>query len=246
MEVNYLWREKNMDPVTVKSGAIRPFKCYSEGWALIKGQYWLFMGVCFVGSLIGGMAPMAVLMGPMMCGIYMCFMKRAEGKPAEFGTLFDGFSLFVESLIASLIMIVPAIVLLIPAYIFTALCIAFVVIPRSGEGQAPENAMLIPKILLAASPMLVAIALIIAIYMFVFTFVYPLIADKKLKAVEAVKWSFKAGKANIGGLILLFLTNVLVSLVGVLMCYVGAFFVMPLTFGAFFAAYKRVFGEGPV
>jgi len=56
-------------------GVIKPVECLKEAWGLIKDQYWLFLGICAVGMLIGS-AFAIVLMGPMMCGIYLCLFQR--------------------------------------------------------------------------------------------------------------------------------------------------------------------------
>jgi len=74
-----------------------------------------------------------------------------------------------------------------------------------------------------------------------FLFTFPLIADRKLRGWEAVQLSIKAGLANFGGVLGLVLLNALISLVGLMLCYVGAFFVMPITFAALTMAYRQVF-----
>ncbi len=33
------------------TGVIRPVECMKEGWELIKDEYWLFLGITFVGML---------------------------------------------------------------------------------------------------------------------------------------------------------------------------------------------------
>ena len=71
---------------------------------------------------------------------------------------------------------------------------------------------------------------------------FPLVMDRRMKGVDAVKLSFQAAKANLGGLLLLALGNALLGLLGVLCCYVGAFLVMPVTIGAQWICYERIFG----
>ena len=67
------------------SGVIAPVECVKEGWNLIKDRYWLFFGISIVGLLVGS-AFAIVLMGPMMCGIFICFLQRKRGEQVEFGT----------------------------------------------------------------------------------------------------------------------------------------------------------------
>ena len=67
-----------------------------------KTQYWLFVGMTFVAFFIGSAVPFGILMGPMMCGIYLtCFAQRRR-EPVEFGLLFKGFDFFGPSVIATL------------------------------------------------------------------------------------------------------------------------------------------------
>src|SRR5262249_37595905 len=67
-----LWRMNRMTPeqTDFRVGVVKPIECIQEGYALIKDQYWLFMGIALVAILIGGAVPI-VLMGPMMVGLYI-------------------------------------------------------------------------------------------------------------------------------------------------------------------------------
>jgi uncharacterized membrane protein len=77
-----------------------------------------------------------------------------------------------------------------------------------------------------------------------FLFTYPLIVDRKLSGVDAIKTSFRAAKANFGGVIGLVLLSTLMNMLGAMACYVGLFFVMPIHFAAIAVAYERVFPRG--
>jgi uncharacterized membrane protein len=74
-------------------------------------------------------------------------------------------------------------------------------------------------------------------------FAFPLIADRGLSGLDAVKLSIKAGKANFGGILSLLLVNAGLGFLGVLACYVGVFFIMPISLAAHAIAYRRVFPE---
>ena len=86
---------------------------------------------------------------------------------------------------------------------------------------------------------LIAILIVVSV---LFTFAYPLIVDRRLSGFDAVKLSMKAARANFGGLLGMMLLSSLLTFAGVLFCYVGAFLVMPITFGAIAVAYEQVFG----
>jgi uncharacterized membrane protein len=56
----------------------------------------------------------------------------------------------------------------------------------------------------------------------------------------------KAAMANFWGLLGLMLLTSLLGLVGALACYVGAIFIMPISFAAIATAYEQVFGLSEV
>jgi hypothetical protein len=226
------------------SQAVRPLECLSRGWAMIKDRYWLFLGIALVGVLLGSIGPLGILMGPCMCGIYYCLMRHEFRRPVEFGMLFKGFDYFLQSWIASLLMLIPLLVVIVPAYI------VFFVSILSTMGDRPANAPPDPAQAWAFLGMmavfyLVIIAIALVVHM-AFIFAYPLIVDRGLSGVDAVKASFRAAFANLGGVAGLVLLNAALGFVGVLCCYVGAFFVMPITFAATLVAYRQVFPEPDV
>jgi len=231
------------DTVEFKSGVIRPMECLKAGYELVKNQYWLFVGIAAVGMIIASVVPLGILMGPMMCGIYFTLFKQRRGQRIEFGDLFKGFDYFGESLIAALLHMIPIFIILIPTYIIFYISM-FGMMAAAGGGA--DAGILLGFFGFWAIIWIVLIAVMILISV-AFTFVYPLIVDRRLKGVDAVKLSMKAAMANFGGLLGMMLLSALMSFVGVLLCYVGAFLVMPITFGAVAVAYEQVFGlsEGP-
>ena len=61
----------NYADIPFNRNAVRPMECLREGFDLVKDRYWLFVGICFVAILVGSAVPLGILMGPMMCGLYM-------------------------------------------------------------------------------------------------------------------------------------------------------------------------------
>ena len=57
----------------------RPIERLTEAKQMLGDQYWLFVGICACGMLIGSIVPLGILMGPMMCGMYLCFRYRMNG-----------------------------------------------------------------------------------------------------------------------------------------------------------------------
>jgi len=219
---------------------IQPIECLKSGWEIVKDRYWLFAGVTAVAMLIGSMVPLGILMGPMMCGMYLVYFQHIRRQPIEFGMLFKGFDYFLESLIATLVQFVPIALLMVPCYLaFFAGMLSFMRHQRSGNPPAPGEML----VFVGSSLLLGLIALLVMILVGVlFSFTYPLIVDRKLSGIQALKSSMKAGLANIWGLLGLLLLNGILVMAGTACCYIGAFLVMPISFGAISAAYRQVFG----
>ncbi|MGH9904451.1 MAG: hypothetical protein ACRD8U_02575 [Pyrinomonadaceae bacterium] len=231
---------ENISPTTsFRRGAIEPMVCLREGWALIQDQYWIFVGMSLVAMLLGSFVPLGILLGPMMCGIYLAIFKRRRGEPVEFGILFKGFDYFGESVIASLIHYIPLMVIIIAFYVF--FYGGFILIMVSQGGSEPDPASLFGFLVVMIVAVLVLIVVILLISL-VFTFSYPLIVDRRLSGLEAVKLSARASLANFWSLFALLLLNGLLASAGALLCYVGIFLAFPVTFAAIAKAYEQVFG----
>jgi uncharacterized membrane protein len=79
-----------------------------------------------------------------------------------------------------------------------------------------------------------------------FTFAYPLIVDRRLQGFDAVKLSFKAAMANFWRLLAMIILTSFMGIAGLLLCYVGMFLVLPISYAAIASAYEQVFGLGNV
>ena len=227
------------DPIEFRRNAVEPIECLKAGWNLIKPQYWLFVGMSVVGVIIGSVVPFGILMGPMMCGLYLALFRTRRGQPIEFGLLFKGFDYFGDSVVATLLHMIPIMVIFVPSYIIFYVAM-FLTIPQTGE---PDPQALIGVFVFFGIFWIVMIVIIMVLSV-VFTFAYPLIVDRRLSGINAVKLSIRAGLANFWRLLGLLLLNGLVGFVGVLLCYVGVFFVLPISFAAIATAYEQVFGLG--
>jgi hypothetical protein len=233
---------QNLPPLTpFKRGVVEPIYCIKTGWSLIKDQYWLFVGMAFVGILLGSFVPFGIILGPMMCGVYLALFQRRRGEFVEFGILFKGFDYFGESVVATLIHYVPIVIIIIPFYIVLYGGM-FLILPRQGGGEPDPSSLFVwlAVLVILGLVMMVLIALLSVIFMFS----YPLIVDRKMPGIEAAKLSAKAGMANFWPLLGLLLLNGLIAFGGVLLCYVGMFLALPVTFAAVSVAYEQVFGLG--
>lgn len=225
-----------------KRGVLRPLVCLSAGWQLIKDQYWVFWGMSFVGIVLGSMAPMGLLLGPMMCGLHLAFFRHSSGEAVRFEDLTKGFEYFMQSLIATLIQVIPMVVIVTPVYVISIFGFLGLMARAANTSNHGSPASLLPGLLIFAVMLVLIFALSLIVGTF-FMFTYPLIVDKKLSGVDAVKLSIKAAQANI---VSVFGLNVLLFALGIggsLLCYVGAFLLLPVSMAARHVAYKQVFGE---
>lgn len=230
--------------IEFKRNAVEPVECIKAGWELIKSQYWLFVGMTVVGVLIGSVVPLGILMGPMMCGIYLALFKTRRGEPIEFGLLFKGFDYFGDAVIATLLHMIPIVIVVVPSYILMYVGM-FAIVGISGNNGEPN-----PGAFMGFFGFLIIFWLVIVILLIVlsvaFSFAYPLIVDRRLSGLNAVKLSIKAAMANFWRLLGMLLLTGLLSCLGLVLCYVGIFLIMPISFGAIAKAYEQVFGLGEI
>jgi uncharacterized membrane protein len=228
-----------MDPAEHRLVEIRPMELIREGYEMIKDQYWMLVGICAVGIIIGSVAPLNILLGPMMCGIYLCMFHVMRGTKASFETLFKGFEYFVESLVATLIPMGIMIVLVIGGWILMA--VSFAVSGAAAQGSDSSG----PGILLLIVMFIVGIVLMIVMIavQMLFMFTYQLIVDRDMKALPAIKASIAAVRNHLMGLFLLMLLNGLFGILAMIFCYLPVFLYIPIGIASITLAYRSIFPE---
>jgi len=212
------------------------FEYFSQSRELIKGRYWLFFGITVVGIILGSLAPLGILMGPMMCGIFLCFLKKAHKEELKFEYLFKGFDYFLESFLATLIYLGLMLAAALPLAIFLILNVGGLIYAFQQEDFSLK--------LIAVGVLSLFVLLSLLSFCFIavpFQFAYILIVERKLKAWDAVKTAFKACRHNFFKMTGLGFTVMLLSIAGACCCYIGLFFLQPLILGAYFSAYQDVF-----
>src|SRR5678815_251153 len=198
--------------------------CLRAGYDLVRSQYWLFVGMALVAIIVGSVVPFGILMGPMMCGLYLAMFRKHRGENVEFGILFKGFDFLGESIIATLIHVVPIVVILVPFYIVFYGALLFW-LPRNGD---PDPGALI-TFFAVFFIFLIFVLILVMVISVLFTFTYPLIVDRQMKGIDAVKLSARAALGNFFPLLGLLLLTGVRGVCGALLCYVGMFLVFPVT-----------------
>lgn len=209
--------------ISFRKVSIRPIKLLKGAKILVGDQYWLFVRIVFVGILLASLVPFGILMGSMMCGIYLCYLRKSQNQEVTFGMLFKGMDYFVEGLIVTLIKIAVTLVVAIPVYLI-------VIVPLMALGRSGLVALVF-----------VVFVLVYTIVFLWFLFACLLIVDRGLQAIPAIKASGRAGLANAGGLVGMLLLYGLISCLAACCCYVPVLLFTPLCFGAVVLAYREIF-----
>ncbi|QQS33058.1 MAG: hypothetical protein IPM50_00295 [Acidobacteriota bacterium] len=221
----------NFEQEQFRVGVIRPIELFKETWQLIKDEYWLIFAITLLGMVVASLIPI-VLIGPMMCGIYMALLAKIDGGKADLQLLFRGFDRFLPSLLLTIIIVGPFFVMLLGIYI------PMVVMALAGERMSQEE-------LLVFLGILIAVELVLGIIMVglhsLLIFAYPLIAERKMSAMQAMRLSSRASWQNLGGITGLIAVAFGLSILGYLMLCVGIYLVLPLIMAATAVAYRKVF-----
>ena len=214
-----------------RTGVINPVECVKEGFELIKKDYWLLFAISLVGALIAG-ATMYILGGAMICGIFIGYLRAIDRKPVAFDDLWKGMNYFGTGLVVILLIVVPLIVY----YIFVYITVIAAVV---GGAQAGEAGMIGALVVIGIIDLVVLIAMISFHTLLMFSF--PLIVDRNLGAIEAMKTSARAVWQNLGGVVGLILVNFGLVILGYLALCIGLYFVIPIMIAGNAVAYRRVF-----
>ncbi|NOT48097.1 MAG: hypothetical protein HOP17_10170 [Acidobacteria bacterium] len=218
------------------AGAIKPVECLREAWDIIKGEYWPLFAVSIVGGLIAGFT-MYILLGAMICGIFTCYLKKIDGAgPVNFDDLWTGFKYLGPSALATIVFVVPLVTYFI--VIFVTMYSPLIVSAAMGKNADPS---IILGTFLGALAVDVVVAIVMTCIHSLMIFTFPLIVDRKLSSLDAIKLSARAALKNVGGIAGLIGINFALVLLGQMAFCVGIYFVIPVLTATSLVAYRKVF-----
>jgi uncharacterized membrane protein len=229
--------------IQYNSGAIDASGAVSQGWELIKKNYWMYFGIALLAYVMIACIPIAniFLMGPVLVGIYYVMLREMRGEPVEFGMMFKGFEKFVPAMVVGLIQSIPGIIMQIVQFSMNIGSNLLTQPGRSGRRGEPDLDVLM-TFLGAYMVVIGGLMLFSFVWHALFIFALPLIAEHdNIGPLDAIKYSFKAAFSNIGGLIVLIIFEILIGILGVIALCIGIFFVMPLFYAIAIVAYRQVF-----
>lgn len=230
-------------------GAIDPVGCIKNGWNLISPNYWMYLGIALLGWVMMACIPCLniILLGPVMGGIYYVLLLDMRGEPVDFGMMFKGFDKFGNTLLVGLVQAIPGIVFQILDLFFNVsnVLIQMNEIQRQGDlYQADGSNIGIAAGLTLVYYIFVGIYFIVSIIWAIsFIFAIPLVMEKEISAVEALKLSARAAWSNVGGVVLLFILLGLLMIAGFLALCIGWIFLLPLITASFAFAFRQVFPD---
>ncbi|MEO8572627.1 MAG: hypothetical protein ABI481_01565 [Pyrinomonadaceae bacterium] len=220
-----------MQNTEFRTGVINPVECVKEGFELIKKDYWILFAIALVGGLIGGFT-MYILAGAMICGIFFSYLNAIDGKPVKFDDLWKGMNYFGPGLVVILVVMVP----LIFFYLFAYISMIGAIVGGAQMGEAGMAGAFVVIGLIDLGIMIVMVC-----FHTLLMFSFPLLVDRNLGAIDAMKTSARAVWQNLGGVAGLVVVNFVLIFVGYLALCIGLYFVIPIMIAGNAVAYRRVF-----
>ena len=239
-----------MTNIQYYKGAIDASGCISNGWNLVKPNYWMYFGISLLAMLMIACIPCVniILLGPVLAGVYYTLLRAMRGEPVEFGMMFKGFEKFVPTFVVGLIQSIPGIIFEGVRYTVDIGRIASEGMQGGDFYQADQTGVAVAGGLMILIIVGVVFFILLNIaWTITFMFALPLMAEHDLSPIDAIKLSAKAGWGNLGGLVLLLILQFLICILGLLLLCVGVFFVIPIVYAATAFAYRQVFPmiDGP-
>ena len=222
------------------------------GWRLTRENLGLFIltYLCVMGiSMIAGIIPFGgfIIGGPIAGGMYLIFLGRLRGEPAEISQLFTGFKgdfwpLFLTYLFLTIVLGLLSLVLLIPI----TLIIVFGVLYISGDGgvNPAEMENLIYLIVLFSSLAMLPLILLVMTLGGMLGLSIPLVMDRKMDPLEAFKVTWKITRQCWKKFLGLSFYLIAINLAGILLCCLGWLIAVPLMIATNAVVYEQLLGRG--
>lgn len=232
-----------MTNLEFQRGAIDASTCVDDAWELFKRRPWLYIGAGLIILLLLSCIPFInfFLIGPLMGGFAYLVLRDMRNEPVDFGMTFKGFEKFVPLMVVGLIGAIPGIIFQVLRF-----TVDISTIFGGGDGNGAYGGPSLGGTFQTGFAVGMVIFFIgywlfSMIWNMALIFAIPLIVERDVSIGEAIRLSFSAVFANIGGLIVLLLYGALLSLLGVLALCVGIFVAVPVVYAANVIAYTQVF-----
>lgn len=203
--------------------------------------------ICLIVALVAS----ALVLGALWGGICCTFIGVARGQAPSLGSLFSGFQrrplqlaggYSVPKLVASVVFIVPLVI-----YIEIVVLLAFVGGKMGAFSGKPSLTTLFFGGLFSGAGFIIACLVAIALFAYFFTtmalFVVPLVVDKQIGFIRAMRVSSRQISPQFWGVFGLLLLAQIIASSGALLFGVGVIFTVPLAVMSLAVAYTSLFTE---
>lgn len=222
-------------------------ECYGKGWEMFQRNMGVTIGMLllvFIGYLAISFVPFIGSVAHLVVygGILCYFIGMVRGKDCTVGDAFAGFGpQFVPLMLAGFLVMLISTVCVLPGMIaLIAGIVSMGLLSGGGEIQEAWEAATVGMIVLAVVGILLSALLMLLATVFL-QFTYPLILDKGLDIVIALKLSISRCARAWFTLLLIMIIGGMLNIAGAIPCGLGLLFTIPLNFAALAVAYEKLF-----
>ena len=222
------------------------------GWRITRENFGLFIltYLCVMGvSMVAGIIPFGgfIIGGPIAGGMYLIFLRRLRGEPAEISHLFTGFKgdfwpLFLTYLFLTIALGLLSLVLLIPIILIIVFGILY--ITGNGGGNPAEMENLIYLIVLFCGLAMLPLILLTMTLGGMLGLSIPLVMDRKMDPLDAFKATWKITRQCWKKFLGLSFYLIAINLAGILLCCLGWLIAVPLMIATNAVVYEQLLGRG--
>jgi uncharacterized membrane protein len=218
----------------------RGFELFTSRFGLVFAAGAIFLGVQLLLTLLsmipilGSLVSLAsfVVYGPLVGGLYFFLLKVMRNQPAQVGDVFCGFQrCAVHLILCYIVMMILTAIAAAPGGVIVAVG----AIPQIFGNEVQPILMVV-----AGFGALICLAGVLFVTV-CWMFALALIIDKRMEFWPAMETSRKVVMKHWWKCFLLYLVAGLLNLAGMLVCCVGLFFTLPLSFATMMFAYEDVF-----
>jgi hypothetical protein len=214
---------------------------------LLQAPVGVQVGIGYISSALP-----VLVMGPMMGGLFLVYLKTLRGQAPGVGEVFAGFQrAFLPLFLGSLVVTLVVTGCMLPCqYVFLAkigpLLAQIQQLQNDPVGMQKLMPQIMPQLMsgLGSSlPVLLICLVPVAFFSVCWQFTLPLIIDKQMAFGEALKTSWNLVMKHWWQVFGLGVLAGLVSLLGLLGCCIGVVFTAPIGLAAIMFAYETIFGD---
>lgn len=227
-------------------------ECLSLGWRLTRDNLGLFIltYLCvMLVSMVAQMVPFGgfIISGPIAGGMYLIFLRRLRGEPAEVEQLFVGFKeafwpLFLTYLFLTVVVLLLFFVLLLPLTAVVVTVVLYALGVARDDPTAIRDVVYLSS-LFSGMGMLALMVLAITFWEML-GLSMPLVMDRKMEPVEAFKATWKITRQCWGKFMGLGLILITINFAGILLCCLGLLITFPLSIATNAVVYEKLLGRG--